>query len=260
MDNQDIISKTTTPYKESSSKTFELVTPDQRDMYISHLNVNDTTNLSNKSIILPDCSTSSEKKDENSFQMIVDLQLTYTEALRDRTEGKTIDVNKLFTDAYQIAKLHQKFGRLEDALEYYGQALRFKNKTLSKESRTTHIVFSDILYSIGEIHMLSKFDERVKSIQSFDLCLDIRRHCYGSSHPSIAYVLYKLAAIYFSMGDKEYSMSLLSETLSMLLSVKGEENFLSEVWYTISKVQESLGQFDEAIISINESKSLLKCS
>jgi tetratricopeptide (TPR) repeat protein len=240
----------------------EHVTPDERDKEISFLEANVKTRpISLKESLL--VSPCAEDDRVQTFVLkprasIDKLQSTYSEALEARSQGTYTDENKIFSDASRIGRDLQRSGRFEQALEYYGQALRFKNKSIVTEPGSIKSDVADILYNIGVIHMFSKFDDRDKCVEAFQMCLELRRYCYGSIHPSVASVLYKLASIHFSQGEKVYALDLLIEVLSILQSTGGHPKELVEIWYTVSRVQEALGQFEEAESSYNEASSLLK--
>jgi tetratricopeptide (TPR) repeat protein len=259
-----MVSEVNTPEQvksqQSSCESLEPVTPDYRENDVSYRTCTyavPTLPDSRSGFSDPQCIENNTRKKTVEHQSYESHDSTWNVMLNSNRKGNSIEDSDPFSNAYLQAKNSHKLGRLEKALEYYGKALRIKNRTIKTEPREIQIDVADILFSVGEIHMFSKFDERAKCVQAFDMCIDLRRHCFGSSHPSVARALYKLSAVYFSMGEKEYSMSLLVETVSILHSADCERKDIAEVWHTMSRVQQSLGQYEEADSSYNEALSLL---
>jgi tetratricopeptide (TPR) repeat protein len=181
--------------------------------------------------------------------------MNYSTALKRRSEGLPVDENALFYQASRIGQLFQRSLLFDRALDYYRQALRFKNKTISKESPEIQVTFADILFNVGIIHTQpesSGTDRREKSLEAFNLCLDLRRRCCGASHPSIASALYKLGVIYSSMDEHASALDLLLESLSILMFASPDSDELRDVWLAIGKAHQALGHAKEAESSFQE--------
>ena len=179
------------------------------------------------------------------------LQVSFSEASQDDTE--------LFFDNYSKGQEHQKSGQYSQALSYYRRALKMKCKTIRTESSNVQETFADILFHIGTIHQLPQTIDNERSLEAFHYCLDIRKLCYGSCHPKVGSVLFKLASLHFMCGEFYYSLSLLLEILSVLIHEE-HRNEVIEVWTAIGKVQRALGDEDEAQSAFYEADQLRMAS
>lgn len=201
---------------------------------------------------------SSRQQDADSLDMH-QIRVSYSEASLEltRSEGETSEDGVLFRTSQKMGKQLQDSGNYSQALLYYRTALQCKNRTIDSEPQSVQAAFADILFEIGTIHLVSEVEDWVKSLESFHYCLDIRRETFGSSHPSVASVLYKLASIYCSFGEHQYALDLLLEAVSILLcGSPGDDVALIDVWTAIGKVQQALGQTDEARSSFEEAERL----
>jgi tetratricopeptide (TPR) repeat protein len=203
-----------------------------------------------------DHSSPQQETDRMDMQQI---RVSYSEASLEitRSEGETSEDGTLFRNSQMLGKKLQDLGNYKQALQYYRTALQCKNRTIDSEPQSVQAAFADILFDIGNIHLVPGFEDRAKSMEAFHFCLDIRRACFGSSHPAVASVLYKLASIHSSFGEHQYALELLLEAVSILLCAIPEDKVgLIEVWTAIGKVQEALGQTDEAQSSFQEAEQL----
>ena len=158
-----------------------------------------------------------------------------------------------FGESRARGKQFQKSGQYKEALEHYRIALRCKNKTLASEPRDVQATFGDILYDIGSIHWYSEHGDPEQCMEAFDFCLEVRRKCFGSAHPAVAVVLFKLASIYSSAGDQESALELLLEALSIFLyAAPADRSALCNVWTAIGNIQQALGNMDEAKSAFEE--------
>jgi Tetratricopeptide repeat len=178
----------------------------------------------------------------------------------------------LNSDPFQVARLTGQqlhaAGCIDEALLYFGYALRLKRKTLLAEDHSVQAAFSDILFDIGVIqaqqggNLVVESDDYhyLKSMDAFRICLDVRQHCFGSDHPAVASVMYHLALSYAALDEKQTAIELLMESLAILQFYTDENQVqqgvsqqdLSRVWMTLGKVQESLGLHEEAKSSFQE--------
>jgi hypothetical protein len=173
----------------------------------------------------------------------------------------------LNSDPFQVARLTGQqlhaAGCIDEALLYFGYALRLKRKTLPIEDHSVQAAFSDILFDIGIIQAEQGGDDDyhyLKSMDAFRICLDVRQHCFGSDHPAVASVMYHLAMSYAALDEKQTAMELLMESLAILQFYTDENQVhqgvsqqdLSKVWMALGKVQESLGLCEDAKSSFQE--------
>lgn len=184
----------------------------------------------------------------------------YAAELKRKKEGLDADDYYLFHQAFRIGQSLQRSKNFEASLHYYRQALLMKNKTILKESRDTQVVFSDILYHVGVIHIEEQADclsWTEKSLESFNLCLDFRLVCYGPSHSAVAAVLVKLGMLYSSMDEHTHALDLLLESLSILLKTRPDSEELKEVWIAVGKIQKALGHHSDARSSFQEAELII---
>lgn len=189
------------------------------------------------------------------------------------------------SDPFQVARLAGQqlhaAGCIDEALLYFGYALRLKRKTILTEDHSVQAVFSDILFDIGVIQAqqgrgkyVAENDDHhyLKSMEAFRICLDVRQCCFGSDHPAVASAMYHLALCYAALEEKQTAMELLMESLAILQFYTDEDadeddqgqqqphathqgvsqQDLRQVWITLGKVQESLGLHEEAKSSFQE--------
>lgn len=175
------------------------------------------------------------------------LQVSFSEASQDDTE--------IFFDNFSKGQEHQDKGRYCQALSCYRRALKMKSKIIRNEPSNVQEAFADILFHVGTIHQLPQTIDNERSLEAFHYCLDIRKLCYGSCHPKVGSVLFKLASLHFMCGEFYYSLSLLLEILSVLIHEE-HRNELIEVWTAIGKVQRALGDEDEAQSAFFEADQL----
>jgi tetratricopeptide (TPR) repeat protein len=193
---------------------------------------------------------------EDALQIRVSYSETSIE--RNTSVAGVSNDDASFRNAVMLGRSQMKEGRYDRALQQYSKALRSKNKTIESESKTIQEEFGNVLFDIGCIHSTSGFEDRLKSLEAFHFCLDIRRICLRSDHPEVATVLYKLASIYSSLDDNQYALDLLLEAVSILLSAptKERKRHLIEVWTAIGRVQEALGEEEESQSSFSEAEKL----
>jgi tetratricopeptide (TPR) repeat protein len=188
------------------------------------------------------------------------IRVSYSETSIERNPSD-IEVSNddaSFHNTVMLGRNHMKEGYYEKALQQYRKALRSKNKTIESESNMIQEEFGNVLFDIGCIHSTSGFEDRLKSLEAFHFCLDIRRTCLRSDHPEVATVLYKLASVYSSLDDHQYALDLLLEAVSIFLGVPTKESkrHLIEVWTAIGRVQKALGQDEESESSFSEAEKL----
>jgi len=165
--------------------------------------------------------------------------------------------NELFEMAVNIGQSLHALQRHSEALVYFQKALRFKAKTIHSEPPRIQAVFAEVLFDIGVIHSLPLSSNRIKALQAFQFCLEVRRHCFGSDHPAVASVLYHLACIYASLQQEHTAIELLEEAIAILQFECPQKSHLAEVWATLGRLQHHIGSFDDAMSSFEEAAQLL---
>lgn len=178
------------------------------------------------------------------------------EDMMDTCGNDHITKTQLFETAVNIGtELHRK-GEYRTAVTFFKHALYLKNKTLAEEPIYVQKLFADVLFDIGVIHSRSNAYDQAKALQTFQLCIDLRKAIFGSDHPSVAVTCYSMAAVYFSLGDLENAQDLLHEALAILLFKCRNQQHLKNVWIALSEVQKALGDEAEAKSSLVEAAML----
>jgi tetratricopeptide (TPR) repeat protein len=168
------------------------------------------------------------------------------------------DTHSLFSMTAKVGQSQLTAGNYEQALVAFGRALRYNQHSIMKETRETKDTFADILFTIGSIHLMSKFPDAARSIHAFEFCLDFQCACHGRKHPSVAMILRKLAGVYASIDEAETALNMLSEALAILLVTGSESRELADTWIAMGRQLSLLGRAEDAKASFEESKAVLE--
>lgn len=122
------------------------------------------------------------------------------------SQDTTCPQHEILKTLANLGKCCQYTGRLEEALRCYRRALQLKAADgVEKESWQIQLLAAEILYDIGLIHSKVHFEGSStgleKSLQSFLICLDIRKRCFGECHPAVANVQHNIGTIFIRRGD-----------------------------------------------------------
>jgi tetratricopeptide (TPR) repeat protein len=170
--------------------------------------------------------------------------------------------HNLFCSSYTDGKQYQKLRQYEKALQNYKVALQCKYRIIESEPTDIQEAFCNILFDIGEMHLESGHDSKVKGMESLHFCLNLRRTCFGSNHRSVAIVLTKLASVHAYFLESQYALDLLLEALAIFLidssPEESEENksALIEVWNAMGRAHQALGHDEDAQSSFTEALKL----
>jgi tetratricopeptide (TPR) repeat protein len=168
------------------------------------------------------------------------------------------DTHSLFSMAAKAGQSHLTAGNYDQALVAFGRALRYKHNSIMKETRETKETFSDILFTVGSIHLMGTCPDTARSIQALEFCLAFECACHGKKHPSVAMILRKLADVYASIDDVETALNILSEALANLLATGSKSHELADTWIAIGRQLSLLGRAEDAKASFEESKAVLE--
>ena len=178
-------------------------------------------------------------------------------------DASSQNIDTLFHTSYAEGRKLHNMSQFSKALEKYKIALQCKHRTIQSESQNIQEKFCCTLYYIGKLHIESGMDDSMRGIEALYFCLNVRRSCFGSSHPSVVSILLELASIHAEYAEHEYALNLLLEALAILLpdaSVpeSASKNVLIHVWNSIERSQRALGQEEEAQSSFEEAEKLKK--
>ena len=169
---------------------------------------------------------------------------------------KDADSSPLFEAAVHAAQSFVASKNYSQALVCFGRALRYKHQSIRRESIQTKEQFADVLFSIGEIHLLRQFLEPAKAIQAFQFCLDLRSTCLGTQNPSVVRVLHKLAEVYAVIGENQIAVDILEEALSIMLAIQVKDELLVDIWNALGKQLELLGEGEDAKTCFEEAEAV----
>ena len=190
-----------------------------------------------------------------------DDSMTTTDQVDSSNDASLKDNDTIFHTSYAEGRQFHKMLLYEKALEKYKLALQCKHRTIQSESHPIQEKFCCTLYYIGKLHIEAGMDDTMRGVEALYFCLNVRRSCFGSTHPSVATVLLELASIHAEYSEHEYALDLLLEALAILLpdaSVPGSasNNVLIHVWNSIGRAQRGLGHEEEAQSSFEEAEKL----
>ena len=137
-----------------------------------------------------------------------------------------------------------------------------KHKRIEPESTKVQEALKLAAFSLttgGLIHTaLETFmDHNDRSLEALHSCLDIRRMYLGSDHASVAELLHQLGNLHWSRREYYYANELMVEALSILLVDPGaDKDRLKQVWMDLAKIQDALGDKEDAKSSRNEAQKL----
>jgi tetratricopeptide (TPR) repeat protein len=163
----------------------------------------------------------------------------------------------VFLETAQMGDSLHESGHLTQALLCYRAALHCKNNTIRSEPSAMQEDFASVLFKIGAIHMSPTIKDDAQCLDAFHNCLDLRRACLGTLHGDVAAVLFMLASVHSSLGDQQYALELLVESVSILLvTCPDNTEALVKVWTALGLVQEALGEAEDAASSMKEIQKL----
>jgi tetratricopeptide (TPR) repeat protein len=161
----------------------------------------------------------------------------------------------VFVSAVNAGRQFQREERYEDAILSLRQALLCKNKSISMESPSVQVTFASTLFEVGMIHSYSQYHDPLKALQALELCLQMSRTCLGEDHPSVARVMYEIGVTNELLSEPEEALAHFSEAIAILLS-NSMDDHLKDLWISLSRVQELLGQTEDAQSSFDEAEKL----
>jgi tetratricopeptide (TPR) repeat protein len=206
---------------------------------------------------------STDRLDLQQLNSNSDDSMTASDHVDSSIDASSIDNDTIFHTSYTEARQFHKMFLYEEALEKYRVALQCKHRTIQSEPRTIQEKFCSILYYIGKLHFEAGMDDTMRGIEAMYFCLNVRRSCFGSTHPSVASVLLELASIHEEYSEHQYALDLLLEALAILLpdtsvpdSATSSNRALIHVWNSIGRAHRALGQDEEAQSSFEEAEKL----
>lgn len=167
-----------------------------------------------------------------------------------------------------IGKCCQSSERLEDAMTSYQQALRLKSgRCIQEESAKIQILMATTLYEIGMIHSKiylngvdSNRDQAMKAWHSFQLCLNIRRNCFGSSHPTVASVQHNMGIILFVGGQLEAAIQHFNASLETRQAALGDHHpEVASSLRHLAMVYVKLEKYEESFRLLGDALNILRC-
>lgn len=176
-------------------------------------------------------------------------------------DASSKDSDIIFHTSYDDARNFHKMCQFEKALAKYKVALQSKYRTIQSEPHAIQEKFCCTLYYIGKLHFQIGMDDTMRGVDAMYFCLNTRRSCFGSTHPSVATVLLELASMHGEFSEHENALDLLLEALAILLPDESNpgsasNDVLIHVWNSIGRSQRALGHDDEAQSAFEEAEKL----
>lgn len=223
--------------------------------------IHDSMAKTNKIIADKRGNASTKRLDLQQLNSNSDDSMATSDHVDTSNDASSKDNDTMFHSSYAEGRQFHKMFQFAKALEKYKVALQCKHRTIQSEPHTIQEKFCCTLYYIGKLHIEAGMDDTMRGIEALYFCLNVRRSCFGSTHPSVATVLLELASIHAEYAEHEYALDLLLEALAILLpdaSIPGSasNNVLIHVWNSIGRSQRALGQDEEAQSSFDEAEKL----
>jgi tetratricopeptide (TPR) repeat protein len=169
------------------------------------------------------------------------------------------------TALHNIGIVHMRCGDFTRALSVYKEAVRVRKMTLDP----FHPDIGASLAQLGVAYM--EKDKHRKAIGAFREALKIRRTCLGNEHPKVAKILNNIGCSLFELDELEVAMVAFEEALDIqrnLLRYPVEEHPVSEssllsiasTQSNIASIKLYCGQFDEALVDLEEALLIQQCA
>jgi tetratricopeptide (TPR) repeat protein len=179
-------------------------------------------------------------------------EIVYVGLKQAQQHSKEESAKDDFVSAVNAGRQFQREEHYEVAMLSFRKAL---NTFISMESPSDQVPFASTLFDVGMIHSYSQYQDPLKALEAFELCLQMSRAYLGEDHPSVARVLYEIGIINELLSEPEEALALFSEAIAILLS-NSMEDHLKDLWISLSRVQALLGQAEDAQSSFDEAEKL----
>jgi tetratricopeptide (TPR) repeat protein len=169
------------------------------------------------------------------------------------------------TALHNIGIVHMRRGDYTRAVSVYKEAVRIRKMALDP----FHPDIAASLAQLGVAYM--EKDKHRKAIGAFREALKIRRTCLGNEHPKVAKILNNIGCSLFELNELEVAMVAFEEALDIqrtLLRYPVDEHPVSEssllsiasTQSNIASIKLFCGQFDEALVDLEEALLIQQCA
>lgn len=190
----------------------------------------------------------------------------FEEILRGQLARYGEDHHRVGTALHNIGIVHMRRGDYVCALEVYKEAVRVRKNSLDP----FHPDVAASLAQLGVAYM--ERNKHRKAIGAFREALKIRRKSLGNEHPKVAKILNNIGCSLFELDELEVAKVAFEEALDIqrnLLrhppsaSAPVSESSLLSIASTqsnIASIKLYCGQFDEAIVDLEEALLIQQCA
>jgi tetratricopeptide (TPR) repeat protein len=184
------------------------------------------------------------------------------EAIRAQKNLHILD-NDMFLTLTELGHCLQIDGRHEEAMHFFRKALRLKGNSIQEENDQLKTVFSAVLYNIGMIQSSHGSGtaqlRRTKALQSFRLCLGLRREVLGKDHPAVASTLHNIAVLLLEDGQVTSSLDCFRESLRIRRLAYGDCHAeVASSLQHIGRIHQDQGAYHESLRCHAEALSILR--
>ena len=142
---------------------------------------------------------------------------------------------------HNIGQIYQRHNKLEDAKNYFTEALSLLNNN-GRKGR----VYASIIFHLGLVNYRQSFYR--EAMEYFDLAIVEHRAAYGDSHLCVGEIRMKVAKSQLEIGKLQEAMDNFLEAVSILRIVFGNDHTkVAECLYGIALVYEARSEFEEAL-------------
>ena len=151
----------------------------------------------------------------------------FSEALRVQNQSGASERSILNTLS-QLGQVLHEAGYDVEAMACFRKALHITGTSSKTESEQMKTVCATILYNIGMIQSshsdVCDPERRKRALQSFRLCLDLRREVFGVNHPAVASALHNIGILVLEDGQFSESLNCFQESLRVRQHVLGPDH------------------------------------
>lgn len=190
----------------------------------------------------------------------------FEEILRGQLARYGEDHYRVGTALHNIGIVHMRRGDYVRALEVYKEAVRVRKMALDP----FHADVAASLAQLGVAYM--ERNKHRKAIGAFREALKIRRRCLGNDHPKVAKILNNIGCSLFELDELEVAKVAFEEALDIQRNLLrhppsdsgpiSESSLLSiaSTQSNIASIKLYCGQFDEAILDLEEALLIQQCA
>ncbi|EDQ91347.1 uncharacterized protein MONBRDRAFT_36252, partial [Monosiga brevicollis MX1] len=146
----------------------------------------------------------------------------------------------------QIGKVLREFGEYEQALEYYGKALKIRLATLGEAHPDTATTYNNMALCLQQPG--PNQGQYEQALEYYGKALKIQLATLGEAHPDTATTYDNMASVYDSQGQYEQALEYYGKALKIQLAALGEAHPATATTYNnMAGVYYNQGQYEQAL-------------